>query len=162
MVDTVKGTYKMEIPRMSATRRLTEDAKETIKERSIKRTWRRRKGKNGQYVRNVGGKFIAEKRTIVSLRNRQLKRQTKHQMIGTQGEALDDILNVTKVPETTHCSTHNVPAILEGNRTHNIATSSSNQGRVHKAARCNRCSSVFKYHKASRSESGCTNSKVYR
>src|SRR5215475_1335521 len=43
-------------------------------------------------------------------------------------------VNATKVPETTHCTGHNVTAILEGNRTQNIGTSSSSQGRVHKVA----------------------------
>ena len=35
MVDTTNGTYKMEIPNVTATRRLKEAARETIKESSI-------------------------------------------------------------------------------------------------------------------------------
>jgi len=72
------------------------------------------------------------------------------------------VYNATMVPKTTLCSRHNVPAISEDYRTHNIGMSSSNQVLVHKVALCNQCSSVFKYHNASRSESGHTNNKVYR
>jgi hypothetical protein len=54
-------------------------------------------------------------------------------MIVTQDESLDAIHNATKVPKTTHCSRY-VSAILEGNRTHNSGTYSSNQGQVHKVA----------------------------
>jgi hypothetical protein len=35
MVETIKGTYKMEIPNITATRRLKEDARETTKESTI-------------------------------------------------------------------------------------------------------------------------------
>jgi hypothetical protein len=35
MVDTIKGTYKMEIPNITATRRLKEDGRETTKETNV-------------------------------------------------------------------------------------------------------------------------------
>jgi hypothetical protein len=67
----------MEIPNITATRRLKEDARETTKESTINQNLWRFKCKNGiihgQYVRNVDGKFIKEKGTNFWIRNRQLK-----------------------------------------------------------------------------------------